>query len=1234
MSVLFIAISATVVSLTQPPTTARAQSSALEAPRPGAAEATKVPTWRWRWIGNGEGIQYQPGIDPSRPEANIAFVATDGMIHYGRVGRGDGDPGDAPLDEWHSIAPPRGFVTSRFAVSPDGYLYLVGRHAKARRSTVLRTPVGLEPVWQELPVPCLGMLYSIEITSDGTVWLSGERREVFRFKGGAWHKELTPLPYHNFFLRAFDDNTAWVMAETKSVSAIYHRSAEGRWTTLLQKPGDWALLHADRDTACVVTREGLLWAPRPGLGDPSVFPHLLPFDRGEVALSDPKTGWLLEGGVLYRFHGGDRHVLPLESTVYRIRHIISPGDGRLFASDGADGLYILEPSTGREAPAPFHFRPIRHASYAGHPPAKGISVLRMKNREFLYVVDHEHQNPTLELQFRLESTAPLDPFAWRGFAETLRNDGPLRTAQWRFPYDMAAVTADLNGDGLEDIVLAGLYMGCSFFRNVRDTHFVDWTREARLSEQYMDHSVSVVVLDADSDGDLDIFVPNYMVPDRLYLNNGSGRFEEVTEAAGLRALDSSGMATAADLDNDGDIDLVVTTWGRGLLIHENLGTEDGIPRFRTRAMFVDSSLTGTEQLSTEYFNAVGVADLDNDGLEDLVVTAQTGPPRLLRNRGGLEFEEMPGFLVDPSPPMRTTGVSFGDFDHDGDLDLVLTGPANGRYYENRGDRAEMVPFGTPDSDSIRVYTTGSAVLDFEGDGDLDLVLGADRAEILFLQNGLDDGRSIVLDVTGPHSNRSAVGVRVDLYEEGRVGDPESRLQTRRILGTAAYGSSDSKRVHFGGVEHGSRYDVILRLPGARDLTVRGLSPGRHRVEMKSRAAAPLIGGSLFPLTNFLRDRWNLYWLVFVVFATFASLVLLYLLFDRDSRSGWLYLPLALLPVAAIALYRNLTFDPGPLPVAVASALPFVGAVASLVLARSRTRPAPAPDLILSLSDSLRSFRHNETPRRALDSLRMTLNNVPSTVDPTWNSMLVEDLQAYDRIVVPHLRAMARMARAAGLSGDDIEPALRRHRRYLAFLSSTALMDEGSRGRSTPRWQRFERLSSDLSRINDWLRSMRAETDKRLALPLEEVLTDFVATRGRRIPHSLELREAALAGHRVRFRREDLEQVLDVLLDNAVDAVAGAREKVISIRARVEQANSIIIYFMDSGRGIAPEIRDRVFDRGVTGSGKPGRGMGLYYARRIVERFGGRISVVDIADSGACFAIELEVVSESLPEVQT
>jgi signal transduction histidine kinase len=1211
----------------QAPTTAETQlRRAGESPEP-------PPTWRWRWIGNGRDVRHRPGIDPGRPEANIAFIATDGTIRYGRVAGADATRNGSAPDEWYSIAPPRGFSTSTFAVSPDGFLYLVGRFEQARRSTVLRTRTGRAPEWEELPVPGLGMLFSIDIQSNGTVWLGGERREVFRLDGRSWKKELTPLPYHNFFLRVFDDDTAWIMAETKSVSAIYHRNADGHWSTLARRPGDWLLLHADRDTACIVTREGLLHAPRPDLGAPGIFPHLHPFDRGEVALSGHDEGWLIEGGVLYRFDGAEREALALESTVYRIRHIWYPGDGRLFASDGADGLYVLESAASAEPHTPFLFRPIRHASYADHPFTKGVSVLRMKGKEFLHIIDHENQNPTIDLRFRLESTAPLNPFAWRDFASTLGNGGPQWTSDWRVPYDMAAVTADLNGDGLEDIVLSGLYMGCSFYRNVRDSRFVDWTREARLSQEFMDHSVGVVALDADSDGDLDLFVPNYMVPDRLYLNNGAGRFTEVTAASGLPLRDSSGMATAADLDDDGDTDLVVATWGHGVLVHENLGPVPDAPKFRTQSLLTGPPSPGGESYSLEYFNSVGVADLDGDGLEDLVVAAQSGPPRFLRNHGGLVFVEDPAFLSTPSPAQRTIGASFGDFDHDGDLDLVLTGPATGLYYENRGNHMETIRFGSPESDSIRVYTTGSVVVDFENDGDLDLALGSDRAEMLFLQNRLDDGRSIVLEVVGPLANRSAVGARVDLYEGGRAGVPSSRLQTRRILGAAAYGSSDSKLVHFGGTEKSEAYDVVVRLPGASTKTVTGLSPGRHRVELEPDVPVPLASAWVLPVGNFLRDRWNLCWVGLVALTAFFSLVFIYLLFDRDNRSRWVPVPLLALPIAAVVLYRSLALDPGPLPVAIASGIPFMGTIASLIVARSRTRPTPAPDLVLSLSDALRSFRHNETPRRALDALRMTLNNIPSDLDPTWCGLLAEDLQAYDRIVAPHVRSMIRMAQAGGLPVSDIEPILRRHRSSIPRLTG-AVSTEGRSGGAQRRLQgRLERFSEEVVRLNDWLTRMRAETDERLAVPAHEVLQEFVTTRRRRIPCALELLGTTNPGTRVRFRREDLEQVLDVLLDNAVAALVGSREKLVSIRTREEQPGTLTVYFMDSGHGIDASIRDRVFERGITGSGKPGRGMGLYYARRTVERFGGRISIVDIADAGACFAIELEQVRDPHPEVE-
>src|SRR5262245_6169926 len=149
-------------------------------------------------------------------------------------------------------------------------------------------------------------------------------------------------------------------------------------------------------------------------------------------------------------------------------------------------------------------------------------------------------------------------------------------------YGMGVAVADYDGDGDLDLLVTSLGPE-TLFRNNGDGTFSDVTREAGVSDALW--STSAVFLDYDRDGDLDLFVANYVdfsvagnktcndalgardycgpreyrpVPDRLYRNEGNGRFSDVTLASGIAKADGNGLGVVAgDFDGDGWLDLYV-----------------------------------------------------------------------------------------------------------------------------------------------------------------------------------------------------------------------------------------------------------------------------------------------------------------------------------------------------------------------------------------------------------------------------------------------------------------------------------------------------------------------------------------------------------------------------------------------------------------------------------------------------------------------------------------------------
>ncbi len=232
--------------------------------------------------------------------------------------------------------------------------------------------------------------------------------------------------------------------------------------------------------------------------------------------------------------------------------------------------------------------------------------------------------------------------------------------------------------------------------------------------------------DVDGDGDLDLLVTRYGDPDLLLCNQleqtGKARFADCTPGSGLEAfaLQSNGAAFA-DVDRDGDLDLYVGTLGERDGINERnyLFINDGTGRFSEQA--VARGADAADDIRRIW--SIGVGDYDRDGWTDLHFTEwlplDASNSRLLRNTGAGHFEDVTGDAGLAFDAVHGFASSFADLDGDLWPDLVVAADfSSSRLFWNQGDGTFLdgtaaANVGTDENGM------GSALGDFDGDGDLD-----------------------------------------------------------------------------------------------------------------------------------------------------------------------------------------------------------------------------------------------------------------------------------------------------------------------------------------------------------------------------------------------------------------------------------------------------------------------------------------------------------------------------------
>lgn len=470
------------------------------------------------------------------------------------------------------------------------------------------------------------------------------------------------------------------------------------------------------------------------------------------------------------------------------------------------------------------------------------------------------------------------------------NSPPVTFTNWTFGSGFVSLenfgghgvqVADINGDGWLDVYVTHIFDPAE---DRPDLLFVNQAQDPpRLMEtgvgagvaddgffgESSEESHAAVWADLDNDGDLDLFnAHTWNGHDRLYRNEGDGRFVDMTESAGIEVTDigTRGVA-AADMDGDGLVDLVVSAWQDAQpIIYWNQG---GMRFERRRINGVDNRGFANQGITVVDFDQDQRPDVALSAFEFLLSSA-VGPVALLRNESPrfVDRTDFAGIVYEQtsSDPRGSNGWSFADLDNDGFLDALVTGFHGSKLYRNNGEgrfhliaRFEGVhytgAFGDVDNDGdLDLYLAGddgiyindglgglafrggmglsgigedarSAVFaDMNNDGALDLLIASKQGPNTFFLNQSSQGGWLKLDLVASTGERGAIGARVEIFESGHLEDPEFLRGLRVVQAATGYCSQDPSTIHFG-IDPSKAYDVRVVFPDGTVRTRAGVRTG-------------------------------------------------------------------------------------------------------------------------------------------------------------------------------------------------------------------------------------------------------------------------------------------------------------------------------------------------------------------------------------------------------------------------
>ena len=408
---------------------------------------------------------------------------------------------------------------------------------------------------------------------------------------------------------------------------------------------------------------------------------------------------------------------------------------------------------------------------------------------------------------------------------------------------------DADDDGNPDVFIPQWGQN-TLYRNDGDGTFTDMTEKSGLDASGKRWSSGCAFLDHDRDGDLDLFVANYLRfdPDKtpkpgegaecrwkgiavlcgprglpgesmsLYENDGSGNFTDITEEAGVETDKNYYGFTplATDLDDDGWVDVYVTCDSTASLLFHNQqdGSFEEIGVISGTAYNVD----GQEQAGM----GATAADFDGDGDFDIFKTNFSNDTHTLYlNEGDTLFtDETVATGLAVNTQYLGWGAAFIDVDQDGWKDLLVV---NGHVYPgvdnhdigekffqkrllywNRGDKQfhDMAGAAGPGIDAEH-SSRGIAIGDLDNDGALEIVTVNMHQPPSLLKNYAPAGNAILIEAL-MKSGRAALGAKIDVTADGRTQSDEVRSGGYHI-------SHSDFRVHFG-LGKAKQVDLAIRWP--------------------------------------------------------------------------------------------------------------------------------------------------------------------------------------------------------------------------------------------------------------------------------------------------------------------------------------------------------------------------------------------------------------------------------------
>lgn len=769
---------------------------------------------------------------------------------------------------------------------------------------------------------------------------------------------------------------------------------------------------------------------------------------------------------------------------------------------------------------------------------------------------------------------------------------------------------DINNDYSPDFIGISTVNGHNIISVSQGANGFKFSKEIDIYSTTTSAIRNLRQFDINKDGRNDLLFNKYLDSERskgfvqLYKNdNINGKLKRDTS---LNQISSSWnlQTINADFNNDGLDDIfIITRWQKNILLINKDGNYSDEYKFR----FPKEDLKNSNS---------GIAfDYDNDGDLDILISTDEQIIHFYENNGSGYFKNITEqkftfHRAFNSSTILNTFINSGDFNNDGFTDLLIniTQKGTGKNYLLINDSAKAFIDLSLTMNIISPEVNGTSIADIDNDGDLD-IYGYRYGKNVFWINNLDDNNYLKIFLKGVISNSDAIGTKIWIYKSGHLND-KNYLFGYKQSGSDISGINSYNDVilHFG-LSNNNRYDIRVLFPSGKEIILKGINASQILTieEMEGLLAVVyLLPSNILRLVG--RAEIQIYFLVILLGMFFLFAGVKY----GVSAYGWdikITLMLTAVNLSIFWLLILLTYDDEDLhkyiiPPAVVVIGIFLPNLIYYYIKRREQKNELLDEQYDKLFQLLFNFSHGELALKNLNGLQLFCQNVSAlkNIEPDFIEQFENRKDRMFQMTLPLIDKILHLANSIELD-STITAETEKETSFIKtnlpqitadhFITSVELIKE--LGIS------FSRLKLCLIKLKNIVFAKYSSSPTEVINAVIDELNPLMKEEMININKYKSDDEYK----NVLIRNYELADIIDNSIRNSINALKDSSQKEIEINVN-KKPPKIIIEIKDKGIGIREDDFEKIFEHGYSTFG--GTGHGLFSARKILEKYGGRIFV--------------------------